>query len=189
MEQLVDDIKNLEVGDVLLVDNAIGENITYMVAFKYDKHKYDIVTNKDNPERSLGLDEETKEIKTISAQEEGCNGDEKIKVINALTNSSQDPHSDLEINEINQEEVINNFNIRKISEDHELYNEEGKEGVKMLSQFLKEAQKIEGGNHNKEEEEKFLKSMFKIMGYDEGENGENNDDSDENGDNNKEDEQ
>lgn len=138
-------------GDLVLVALPLtGEDIVGTVTSIIPTHKYPI-SDVGGGNKRRNYRDENGTLCTITAEEEGCKGDEMIMCTDIW----------LEVGSLHVKEIddIESFNIRKISEDHPKYDKKAAKGGKMMGDFFGAMMKAEENG-----EEDLGASMMKALG-------------------------
>lgn len=135
MEIKIEKLSQLKVGDITLIDNPLLGEDTAVVFSIHDTYKYPITDSEGNKKRSLGRVDGS--IKYVTADEEGCKGDEMIKTYCLMSTTAGDYNFD-------EDTEFEKFNMRKISKDHPKYDDSISNDASQLSQMLNDMGKMFG---------------------------------------------
>lgn len=132
METKITSLDQLEVGDQLLIDAPLtGENTHCSVISKIPELKYPITTEDGRKCRSLGYDQE-EGYKMDFADENNETGDEKIFAVDIVTVEEGLGGSF----HFKEGDDIEQWDVRKISEDHPTYSKKITKNVEKFSKMM-----------------------------------------------------
>jgi hypothetical protein len=109
-------LTKIKPGQEVLIDNPFMKDAVMVCICKCKEDKYPITNSDGVKQRSLGRVEGS--IKFVSAEDEGCNPDDKIDVYDFIGSLGDS----LVIKENEAEEIIKSFNIRLIDKKHPKYD-------------------------------------------------------------------
>lgn len=136
MEKAIKSFTELKEGDLVLIENPLISDDVAVVSSVYKSHKYPITDSNGVKQRSLGHVDG--KLKFVSAQEEGCVGNEMILHYDLLSNFGGASYSFKEMDDPSE------WNIRLIDESHPKYDKKlAKEG-KMFSKMMDMVSKMFG---------------------------------------------
>lgn len=133
MEKAIKSFTELKEGDLVLVKNPLINDDVAVVSCVHKSYKYPITDSNGVKQRSLG--HVNGKLKFVSAQDEGCVGDEMILHYDLLSNFGGGSYSFKEIDDPSE------WDIRLIDESHPKFDKklakQGESFSKMMGVFSK----------------------------------------------------
>lgn len=153
MEQLVKSFDELKSGDVVLVPFPLtGKDIVGSVSAILKSYKYPI-SDVGGGNKRRNYRDKNGNLCSITAKEEGCKGDEMMMTTDIWLDGGS-----MHVTELDD---IESFNIRKISEDHPMYNKNLAEEGNFFGSLFGKMQEME---ENGEDDENFGDFMMNALG-------------------------
>ena len=129
MEKLIDNINDFKNGQIVVVQFPLtNKDVPGFVSGVHKTNKYPI-SDVGGGNKRRNYRDKNGNLCSITAEQEGCKGDEKMTQVDIWIGGGS-----LTIKETDDD--IAGFNVREISKDHPLYNENLEKNAKMIGGFF-----------------------------------------------------
>ena len=152
METLIKNINDFKSSQMVLVPfPGINKDLPGFVLSVSDTHKYPI-SDVGGTNKRRNYRDDNDNLCSITAESEGCQGDEMIKQVSIMYDGGS-----LTLNELHD---IESFNVRSITEEHPLYDKNIAENANMMGGFFGAMAQLDDDI----DEDSLGSAMMKVLG-------------------------